>query len=365
MPSPPPCFSAMRSISIPERRARRALLLAAWVAASPLAGACASAEPSEHGAPVRVVIPVGSSFGRAADSLVAAEIIDHPRLFRLYAILRGRDRSLKPGTYVLRPGQSYGAILRDLTEGRGLVHTVTVPEGLALTAILPLLERQLELSRDSLNVAARDSALRAELGVPTRTLEGYLFPDTYSFPAGTPAREVVQAMVRRFDQAWRDEWDARLAEIGMTRHELVTLASIVEKEARLAEERPVIAAVYRNRLRIGMALQADPTVQYALGGHKARILYKDLEVESPYNTYRYPGLPPGPIASPGAASLEAALFPADVRYLYFVAHPDGHHEFRETFGQHEQAVIAMRRERARQEAAARRGGASRSSDGGG
>jgi UPF0755 protein len=249
------------------------------------------------------------------------------------------------------------------------VHTVTVPEGLALTAILPLLERQLELSRDSLGAAVRDSALRAELGVPTRTLEGYLFPDTYSFPAGTSARDVVEAMVRRFEQAWQDDWDGRLAEIGMTRHEIVTLASIVEKEARLAEERPVIAAVYRNRLRIGMALQADPTVQYALGGHRARVLYKDLEVESPYNTYRYPGLPPGPIASPGAASLEAALHPADVRYLYFVAHPDGHHEFRETFGQHEQAVIAMRRERARQEAAARRdagrGGSSRSPEGGG
>jgi UPF0755 protein len=256
---------------------------------------------------------------------------------------------------VLRSGQSYGAILRDLTEGRGLVHTVTVPEGFAISTIVPLLSRALELPRDSLDIAVRDSALRAELGVPTRTLEGYLFPDTYSFPAGTSARDVVRAMVRRFEQAWPAEWDGRLAEVGMTRHQVVTLASIVEKEARLAEERAVIAAVYRNRLRIGMALQADPTVQYALGRHTARVLYKDLEIDSPYNTYKYPGLPPGPIASPGAASLEAALFPADVRYLYFVAHPDGHHEFRETFGQHEQAVVAMRRERARQEAAARRG----------
>ena len=341
----------MRSMSIPDRRARRALALAAWTAAAPFAFACA--DGSTPASPVRVVIPVGASFAQAADSLADAEIIDNPKLFRLYAMLRGRDRALKPGTYVLRAGQSYGAILRDLTEGRGLVHTVTVPEGFAISTIVPLLASALELSRDSLDAAVRDSALRAELGVPTRTLEGYLFPDTYSFPAGTSARDVVRAMVRRFEQAWQPEWDARLTEIGMTRHEAVTLASIVEKEARLAEERPVIAAVYRNRLRIGMALQADPTVQYALGGHRARVLYKDLEVDSPYNTYRYPGLPPGPIASPGAASLEAALHPADVRYLYFVAHPDGHHEFRETFGQHEQAVVAMRRERARQEAARR------------
>jgi UPF0755 protein len=130
----------------------------------------------------------------------------------------------------------------------------------------------------------------------------------------------------------------------MSRHDIMTLASIVEKEARLAEERPVISAVYHNRLRIGMALQADPTVQYALGRHVDRVLYKDLEVDSRYNTYKHVGLPPGPIASPGAASIEAALYPAKVPYLFFVAHPDGHHEFRQTFSEHTEARAQIRRE---------------------
>jgi UPF0755 protein len=129
----------------------------------------------------------------------------------------------------------------------------------------------------------------------------------------------------------------------MSRHDVITLASIVEKEARLPEERAAISAVYHNRLKKGMLLQADPTVQYALGRHVERVLYKDLEIDSPYNTYRKPGLPPGPIASPGAASIEAALFPANVPYLFFVAHPDGHHEFRVTFAEHEKAVQEARR----------------------
>jgi UPF0755 protein len=151
-------------------------------------------------------------------------------------------------------------------------------------------------------------------------------------------------MVRRFLQVWQPEWDARLQTLAMNRHDIVALASIIEKEARLDEERPVISAVYHNRLRDGMPLQADPTVQYARGQHTNRVLYRDLEIESPYNTYRNAGLPPGPIASPGRASIEAALFPADVPYKFFVAHPDGHHEFRVTFREHTEARAEIRRE---------------------
>jgi UPF0755 protein len=143
---------------------------------------------------------------------------------------------------------------------------------------------------------------------------------------------------------WKPEWDERLQALAMSRHDVITLASIIEKEARLAEERPVISAVYHNRLKIGMLLQADPTVQYALGKHVDRVLYKDLEVDSRYNTYKHKGLPPGPIASPGEAAIEAALFPANVPYLYFVAHPDGHHEFRRTFTEHTAARAQIRRE---------------------
>jgi UPF0755 protein len=187
--------------------------------------------------------------------------------------------------------------------------------------------------------------MRRRLDVPTPTLEGYLFPDTYSFPDGTTGRAAVTTMVRRFEQIWQPAWNARLEAMAMNRHDVMTLASIVEKEARLAPERPVIAAVYLNRLRTGMRLQADPTVQYALGAHVARVMYKDLAVESPYNTYKYAGLPPGPIASPGQASIIAALNPASVPYRYFVAHPDGHHEFHVDFASHSRAVAAVRRQR--------------------
>jgi UPF0755 protein len=306
-------------------------------------------------APVRVVVPNGATFAEAADSLERTGVIGSARLFRLYASLRKRDRALKAGTYELRPGQSWSALLSALTEGRGLVATVTIPEGFGLAAIVPLLARQLAVPADSVAAAVRDSSLRRALGVPTETLEGYLFPETYSFALGTPARDAVREMTAEFEKRWRPAWTARLDTLGMTRHEVVTLASIVEKEARVPDERPLIAAVYCNRLREGMLLQADPTVQYALGQHVDRVLYSHLETASPYNTYRHPGLPPGPIASPGTASLEAALYPADVPYLFFVARPDGRHEFRTTFAEHTKAREEVRRiaerlarERARQ-----------------
>lgn len=312
--------------------------------ALPLALACSRRETSD--AAVRVVIPSGSAFSAAADSLAAAGLIGNKPFFRAYAKLTGRDRALKAGSYRFAADATWGQLLDALTRGSGVVATVTVPEGFALSAIQPLLARALSLREDSIAAAVSDSTLRERLGLPTPTVEGYLFPETYTFTEGTSARAAVETMVREFERRWRPEWDARLEELGMTRHEVVTLASIVEKEARLAEERPVIAAVYHNRLKRGMLLQADPTVQYAQGRHATRVLYKHLEIDSRYNTYRYPGLPPGPIASPGEASLHAALHPASVPYLFFVAHPDGHHEFHETFEGHTRARQEVRRAQA-------------------
>jgi UPF0755 protein len=293
----------------------------------------------------RVTIPPGSSFASAVDSLARAHVVSSPRLFRFYASARHRDRELKAGTYVFRPGASWNDVLDALTRGKGLVHTITIPEGFALSSIAPLLGRALSVSPESVIIAASDSALRNRLDVPTPTLEGYLFPDTYTFAEGTSPSEAVRMMVSRFEKAWKPEWDPRLQQLAMSRHDIITLASIIEKEARIAEERPVISAVYHNRLKRGMLLQADPTVQYALGRHVDRVLYRDLEVDSRYNTYKHAGLPPGPIASPGAASIEAALFPANVPYLYFVASPDGHHEFRQTFAEHTEAREQIRREK--------------------
>jgi UPF0755 protein len=291
-----------------------------------------------------VLIPRGSSFGAAAESLAKAGVVQNATAFGIYAIVRRQDRSIRAGTYVFRRGASWDDVLGDLRGGKAIENSITIPEGWSLFQIAPQLARVLEVPPDSVQAAVRDTALLRELGVPTATVEGYLFPDTYVFPDGTTARAAVRVMVDRFLRVWEPAWEQRLQALAMSRHDVMALASIVEKEARLPEERPVIAAVYLNRLKIGMPLQADPTVQYALGRHVSRVLYKDLEIDSPYNTYRNAGLPPGPIASPGRPSIVAALNPANVPYRFFVAYPDGHHEFTTTFAQHGVAVRIARRQ---------------------
>jgi UPF0755 protein len=312
-------------------------------AASVLAILLSACSPSSGGAPIRVIVPKGASFSTATDSLHKAGLVGPTVLFKLYARIKGADRNIKPGTYLLKRRTPWGDIVAALHGGHGLVNTITIPEGFGLVQIVPLLSKNLQIPIDSVNAAVRDTALLKRVGSPGKTLEGYLFPDTYAFPVGTTARQAVLELVRRFEREWKPEWNARLGQLALNRHEVVTLASIVEKEAKLATERPVIAGVYLNRLQRKMLLQADPTVQFALGKHTPRVLNKDLEIDSPYNTYKYPGLPPGPIASPGGASLVAALFPASVPFLYFVAAPDGHHEFRKTLAEHDAAVKAVRR----------------------
>ncbi|HET6761442.1 MAG TPA: endolytic transglycosylase MltG [Gemmatimonadaceae bacterium] len=311
----------------------------ALVAGCVLFAACGG-EP--YGAPTRVIVPRGASFRQATDSLAKAKLVGSPRMFRLYGRLTGGDRNIKPGTYLFKPGTPWTDMVSALNGGRGLVNTITIPEGYTISQITPLLARTLKVPADSVKVAMRDTAMLARLDIPNPTLEGYVFPDTYAFPIGTTARQAVREMVYAFERRWKPDWDTSLTELKINRNDLVTMASIVEKEARVAEERPVIAAVYYNRLRRGMLLQADPTIQFALGRHVGRVFYKDLEIKSPYNTYIHKGLPPGPIASPGAASLAAAAHPANVPYLYFVATRDGHHEFRMTLNEHVNAIRQVR-----------------------
>jgi UPF0755 protein len=330
----------MRSISrIELRSALVAGGMALLTGGMMLLAACG---PMPYGPPTRVIIPRGASFSDAADSLQKAGLIGSRRGFRLYGRLWGGDRNIKPGTYLLKHGTPWRDIVKALNGGRGLVNTLTIPEGYTIQQIKPVLVRRLFVRPESVDSAVRDTSLLRRLNVPTRTLEGYLFPDTYAFPAGTTASQAVREMVRGFERQWKPEWDSLLPELKINRNDMVTMASLVEKEARVPEERPVIAAVYYNRLRRGMRLQADPTVQYALGHHVSRVMYKDLATKSRYNTYIHAGLPPGPIASPGAASLAAAANPARVDYLYFVARPDGRHEFRRTLDEHNNARRKVR-----------------------
>ena len=294
---------------------------------------------------VRVRVPKGSTGRAVADSLQLAGVIGSPRLFRWFASSTGRSRAIKPGAYQFSKRASYSYVLDALVSGRSLMHTVTIPEGYDVRDIAPLIAKALSVSEDSVRAVATDTAWRRRLDVPAPTVEGYFFPATYAFADGTTAREAMNEMLERFEAGWKPEWNARLDSMSISRHAAITMASIVEKEARKPEERAIISAVYWNRVKKGMLLQADPTVQYALPTHVERVLYKDLEIESKYNTYKYAGLPPGPIASPGEASIVAALNPADVPYLYFVAHPDGHHEFRTTFEDHSRAIADIKRQR--------------------
>lgn len=324
------------------RRVRsRALVVLTTLGIAGGLGACRTKDTT----PVSVTIRQGSNFPEAAESLAMHGVISQPRLFGIYAARVRRDRTIRYGTYVLARGASWNDVLTALESGRGIVNRVRVVEGWALWDIVPALALGLSVPEDSVTAAVRDTTFLRRAGVPRgqRTLEGYLFPDTYDFPEGVTARQAVELMLRRFETSWKPEWDPRLAALKLTRHQVVTLASIIEKEVRKGEERPLVSAVYHNRLKVKMALQADPTVQYALGRRRpTRVFYRDLRVNSPYNTYRYSGLPPGPIASPGALSLEAALFPADVPFRFFVAHPDGHHEFRVTFLEHLAAIQFVR-----------------------
>jgi len=296
----------------------------------------------------RVTLPPGTPFSAVTDSMVAHRVVTSRRIFKLLARLRGVDRSVQAGIYEFEPGVSLWRVLDVLASGRGVTLKFTVPEGLTIADVAALAATRLGLPEDSVLDAARDGAsATALLGFKVPSYEGFLRPETYSLPLGMRSGELIRVMAEGFKAGWRPGWDARLDSIGMSRLQLVTLASIVEGEARADDERETIAGVYHNRLRIGMALQADPTVQYAIalatGARKTRLYKKDYQYPSPYNTYLHPGLPPGPVNSPSHRSLEASLYPAKAPFLYFVAGPDGRHVFSRTYPEHLRNVARMRR----------------------
>lgn len=340
--SPPGAFRALRL---------RGIVTAAGLTLSSLLSACGDgpAAGPDEGRPdhVEVRIPDGATARGIAGALDDAGLVRFPRAFTLYTRLRGSAGSLKAGLYRFPAGASWADVLGMLERGEVVTFPVTIPEGFNLREIAPRVAAMAGVHADSVLTLTRDSAFAARLGVPGPTLEGYLFPDTYHFAEKTPPDRILEAMTARYRAFWGPAELAHRDSLGLTERELVTLASIVEKEARVAEERPVIAGVYLNRLEIGMLLQADPTVQFALDSVRARLLYRDIEqvADNPYNTYTHAGLPPGPIASPGEAALRATLEPADVPFLFFVARPDGSHEFTRTEREHINAKNRIRRER--------------------
>jgi UPF0755 protein len=301
----------------------------------------ATEPPSSGGAPVRVVVEPGTTVRQLTRELEARGVVRSALLLEAWLRARGDAGLIQAGTYELRRDVSLAAIADQLVDGRTMLAAVTVPEGLRLEEVALALARSVSFDSAAFVAVASDPALADTLlpdslvGADPLTLEGYLFPETYRVDPAVDPRSLARVMVAQFRREFGPAWRARAESLGMSVHEIVTLASIVEEEARVPEERKTIAGVYWNRLRRGMPLEADPTVQYALGGHRERVLYRDLEVDSPYNTYRNPGLPPGPIASPGRPALEATLYPDSVPYLYFFAIGEGgRHTFSETYAEH-------------------------------
>ena len=296
--------------------------------------------------PVSFEIPPGATFREVARILEREGLVRSSTAFTLFARISGLDRAVRSGPYALRPGTAWSEILRHLTQGRVLTETLTIPEGFRLTQMAPRIGEVTGLEPDSVlhRITADSVAERWE--VPGPGLEGYLFPDTYRIARGAPLGTVLRVMVERYRLFWTPERVARRESLNMTERELVTLASIIQAEARVGEEMPLISSVYHNRLERGQLLQADPTVLYALGGYRPRLLYAAMDsvADHPYNTSPQPGLPPGPIGAPGEEALQAALYPAATDYFYFVARPDGTHVFSETLAEHNRAVARLRTE---------------------
>jgi UPF0755 protein len=300
-----------------------------------------------------VDIPSGASPGEIRRRLVEAGVVSDERLFRVALWWTGQARSLQAGEYRFSEPLTPVEVIDRIARGDVHVYPLTFPEGLTIAEMAVLYEARGFGTREAFAESARDPSLIADLDPDAGDLEGYLFPETYALPRGTPAATLVRQMVERFRVTYTALRPDGPREGDLAMRDLVTLASLVEKETARADERPLVASVYHNRLRRGMLMQADPTVVYALvlaGTYDGNIRRSDLEIDSPYNTYRYPGLPPGPIAAPGRAALAAALEPAESPYLYFVSRNDGSHAFAETLAAHnanvyEHQVLYFRRQR--------------------
>ena len=277
--------------------------------------------------------------------LAAQGIMTDRRLYNIVMKYSGADKHLKPGRYHFTGGLTHYQLAEHFKNANPELSKVTIPEGKTIKYMIPLLVNDIPTDSARLLSFLSDQQFRKSLGIDAPSFEGYLFPETYSFYPYQEPDEVISEMVRMFKGSFTPEMTAQLAVLKMSLNEVVTLASMIEAEAADGAERELISSVYHNRLRKGWKMQCDPTVIYALGGLDRPLLRADLDFDSPYNTYLYFGLPPGPIGSPGLASIKAALYPAQTDYLFFVATGDGHHIFTSSIAQHNNAVSRTKRAR--------------------
>jgi UPF0755 protein len=319
----------------------------------PIALAVATYKLAEHYllAPLDPNNTTSSIFEVAADKNfrdVAADLevnnyIQNRFAIRMLAKYQKKDTLVMAGEYQFSPSMSPQEILDAMVEGKMILRRITFKEGITAHEIGPILEEAGITQRDLFDAALNDPKLREELKVPASSFEGYLFPETYRIQRNTPPRKVIQTLRNQLDSIWTDAWNLRLIELQMTKHQILTLASIIEKESGNAEEQPIVSSVFHNRIARGMRLQSDPTVIYGIPNFNGNITKADLQTPTPYNTYVISGLPPGPIANPGTTAIKAALYPAQTNYLFFVGNGKGKHIFSETLDQHNQAVNLYQR----------------------
>lgn len=286
---------------------------------------------------VRVEIPVKAATSQIADLLSARGVIRSKHAFVVSARVLGLAKSLKAGDYELDAHQGLLQILDKISRGDAVANWVTIPEGYTVTQIADLLAKQrMANARSFLDLTTTEGQEYLDVPIPRPGLEGYLLPDSYKFKTGVNEKDIVQGICQNFERQVVTGLKSDLQSSGRTLDEMVIIASLIEREARIPGDRDRISAVIRNRLQRKMRLQIDATVIYALGSHRKRLSLKDTRIDHPYNTYKHEGLPPGPICNPGLACLKAALHPADVPFLYYVARDDGSHYFSTTYKEHQQ-----------------------------
>jgi len=289
-------------------------------------------------------IPNGASLYLISKELEESGLIHDRHVFSLWIRIKGIGNEIKAGEYLLSPSMSPLAILEILRQGRVVTHTITIPEGFSIIQIADLFNKAGLAEKESFLGAAGNPELLKKYNIIADSLEGYLYPDTYRMAKGLSAISIIEILVTRFMEVYNDIIVKNYT-IDMSMEELVTLASIIEKETGKPSERPIVSSVFHNRLKKGMRLESDPTVIYGINDFSGKITKKDLNTRTPYNTYIISGLPPGPIANPGRAAIEAALKPAETNYLFFVSKNDGTHIFSETYHDHVNAVNKYQRRR--------------------
>jgi len=291
--------------------------------------------PSLKEEKVSVIIPLNTGSKEIANILFQQKIIKNKSLFIFISRILGKEKHLKAGRYEFTPSDNMLDVLNKLGRGQISICRLTIPEGLPWWKIADLLTRNKVIKReDFVNLIKEPQIFKDEVSfsLPENTLEGYLYPDTYYFTGRETPKEVIKKFILRFEEEIIPLYKKRRSKLSLK--EIVTLASIIEKEAKVSFEKPIISAVFYNRLQKGMKLRADPTIKYAMGNFQEKLTYEDLKISSSYNTYLYYGLPPTPICNPGKESIYAALYPASVDYLYFVAKGDGTHKFSKTYKEH-------------------------------